>query len=91
MGIIVYGGFEAENIGVEKVLLKTQKLPPATPNLRIVQISDIHFSNINSVRLARKIVDKIKLLNPHIIVSTGDFIDRGLKEKGGGRGSFPEY
>ena len=46
-----------------------------------MQISDIHFSNINSVRLARKIVDKINGLNPHIIVSTGDFIDRGLKEK----------
>ena len=83
MGIIIYGVFEAENIGVEKVLFKTQKLPSEIHNLRIVQISDIHFSTINSVRLARKIVDKIKALNPHMIVSTGDFIDRGLKEKGG--------
>ena len=83
MGIIICGVFEAENIGIEKVLLKTQKLPPETRNLSVVQISDIHFSTINSVRLARKIVDKIKALNPHMIVSTGDFIDRGLKEKGG--------
>ena len=81
VGIIVYGGFEADKIGVEKVLLKTQKLPLEIRSLRIVQISDTHFSNINSVRLARKIVDKINGLNPHIIVSTGDFIDRGLKEK----------
>jgi len=82
VGIIFHGGFEAENIGVEKILFETQKLPPEIRSLRIVQISDTHFSNINSVRLARKIVDKINGLNPHIIVSTGDFIDRGLKEKG---------
>ena len=81
-GIIFYGVFEAENIEVEKILFKTQKLPPQIHNLRIVQISDIHFSNINSVRLAKKITDQIKALNPHILVSTGDFIDRGLKEKG---------
>ncbi|MDY7037173.1 MAG: metallophosphoesterase, partial [Thermodesulfobacteriota bacterium] len=81
VGIIIYGTFEASRIKVEKLVLKTEKLPSKIRTLRIAQVSDIHFSAINSDRMARKIVDKIKLLNPDILVTTGDFIDRGLKDK----------
>lgn len=81
IGIIIYGFFEAENIRVKTVALKTEKLPPAINSLKVLQISDIHFSAINSVRLARKIVDIIKDINPDILVSTGDLIERGLLEK----------
>ena len=81
LGIIIYGRFEAENIRVETVILKTEKLPPQISSLRIVQISDIHFSTINGVGLARKIVDKIKGLNPDILVSTGDFTDGEMTEE----------
>jgi len=80
MGIITYGSFEASKIGVKTVILKTEKLPPTISRIRIVQISDIHFSATNGVRLAQKIVDIIKGLDPEILVSTGDFIDRGLNE-----------
>jgi predicted MPP superfamily phosphohydrolase len=81
MGIIIYGSFEAKNFKAETVSLKTRKLPPGVNNLRIVQISDIHFSVINGVSLARKIVERIDGLDPDIIVSTGDLTDRGLNEK----------
>jgi predicted MPP superfamily phosphohydrolase len=80
-GIITYGRIEAGSIKIETVSLKTEKLPPEMNSLRIVQISDIHFSTVNGFGLARKIVDKIKSLNPDILVSTGDLIDRGLKDK----------
>ena len=81
VGIISYGFFEAENIKVKEVVLETEKLPSAINSLKVLQISDIHFSAINSVRLARKIVDIIKDINPDILVSTGDLIERGLFEK----------
>ncbi|MBL7211535.1 MAG: metallophosphoesterase [Desulfobacteraceae bacterium] len=80
--IITYGMFEAQNIRTKTVVLKTKKLPPDINGLRIVQISDIHFSATNSTRLARKIVKIIKDLNPDILVSTGDLIDRDLYDKG---------
>lgn len=80
--IITYGMFEAGNIRTKTVVLKTKKLPPDINGLRIVQISDIHFSATNSMRLARKIVKIIKDLNPDILVSTGDLIDRDLYDKG---------
>ncbi len=81
VGIISYGFFEAENIKVKEVVLETEKLPSAINSLKVLQISDIHFSAINSVRLARKIVDIINGLNPELLVSTGDLIERGLLEK----------
>jgi predicted MPP superfamily phosphohydrolase len=81
LGIIIYGSFEAKDLKAETVSLKTSKLPPGVNELRIVQISDIHFSVINGVSLARKIVERIDRLNPDIIVSTGDLTDRGLNEK----------
>ena len=81
LGIIIYGSFEAKDIKAEILTLKTEKLPPGVKSLRIVQISDIHFSVINGVSLARKIVEKIDGLDPDILVSTGDLTDRGLNEK----------
>jgi predicted MPP superfamily phosphohydrolase len=83
MGIITYGSFEAKNIKLETLTLKTKKLPPEVKTLRIVQISDIHFSLINGLRLARKIVERIDGLAPDILISTGDLTDRGLNEKNG--------
>ncbi len=80
VAIIIYGSFEAKNLKVEKLTLKTEKLPPGVKSLRIVQISDIHFSTINGVRLARKIVKRIESLDPDVLVSTGDLTDRGLNE-----------
>jgi len=81
IGIIIYGFFEAGNIKVKEVVIETEKLPSAINSLKVLQISDIHFSAINSVRLARKIVDIISGLNPDLLVSTGDLIERGLLEK----------
>ena len=80
-GILIYGRFEAENIAVERIELKTAKLPPQVSSLRIVQITDIHFSMLNGVKLAQKIGNIIKGLHPDILVSTGDLIDRGLEDK----------
>ncbi|UCB50570.1 MAG: metallophosphoesterase [Deltaproteobacteria bacterium] len=83
MGIIIYGSFEAKNIKIETLTLKTNKLPPEVKSLRIVQISDIHFSLINGPGLARKIVERIDALAPDILISTGDLTDRGLNETNG--------
>ena len=80
-GILIYGTFEAENIAVERIELRTAKLPPQVSNLRIVQITDIHFSTLNGVKFAQKVGRIIKGLHPDILVSTGDLIDRGLVDK----------
>ena len=80
--IVVYGIFEANRIRVERVVLRTDKLPRDVNSLRIAQISDVHFSPIVGERMARKIVKAIEKIRPDILVSTGDLIDDGLREKG---------
>ncbi|MBN2062347.1 MAG: metallophosphoesterase [Deltaproteobacteria bacterium] len=79
--IVCYGSFEARDIRVERIVLETDKLPHDVERLVIVQISDTHFSSINSVGLAEKIARIVNGLNPDILLSTGDIIERGMKEK----------
>ena len=80
-GITVYGWFEANHMRVERMTLKTAKLPTQVSTLRIVHISDTHFSPTNGLRLAKKITGIIEDLQPDILVSSGDLIDRGFQSK----------
>jgi len=78
---IIYGVFETTNIKTEFVELRTDKLPPHIENLRIVQISDVHFSTTTGTSFAEKITEKLKQLKPDILISTGDFLDRGIEQR----------
>jgi len=80
-GIVIYGIFEARNVAVERLEIKTEKLPAHVSRFRVVQISDIHFSAVNNSRLAEKIAGMITGLSPDLLVSSGDLIDRGLQKK----------
>jgi len=80
--INIYGVYEAWNIKTRKITLTTGKLPEGIEKLRIVQISDIHFSQINGVGLANRITDIVMALKPDLLVSTGDLIDDGLRDPG---------
>lgn len=77
--IMVYGYHEAHDIRTEVVELQTDKLPPRHRGLIIVQLSDIHFSPIISVETARKICRITRRARPDLIVSTGDLLDRGIR------------
>jgi predicted MPP superfamily phosphohydrolase len=79
--INIYGWFESGDIRVERIGLRTSKLPPLISSLRIVQISDIHFSTTNGLELARKVTKTVRELKPDILVSSGDLIDSGLNHK----------
>jgi predicted MPP superfamily phosphohydrolase len=79
--INLYGLFEAWNLKTKEITIKTAKLPEGIEKLRIVQISDIHFSQINGVSLANRITNIVMDLNPDLLVSTGDLIDDGLQDR----------
>jgi len=80
LSIVTYGYIDAKNIKVEQVEISTDKLKKGEV-WRIVQISDVHFSAVNGEALAKKIVEKVNAEKPNIIVSTGDLIDRGMRNK----------
>lgn len=73
--ISVYGYFEADNIRVKKIEIKTEKLPRQIESIKIVQISDLHLGIMGGGKRLRKVIDLVKKINPDIIVSTGDLVD----------------
>jgi len=82
----IYGYFEALDIRTERVTIKTSKIPEEVGRLTIVQISDAHIGLIVGEQRLRGILEKVKLANPDILVSTGDLVDGqidGLSEFAG--------
>lgn len=71
----IYGYFEAKDIRTEHLTIVTSKLPNNISRLRIVQISDVHLGLIVRDARLRRIIDKVKLAEPDILVSTGDLVD----------------
>ncbi len=86
--IHLYGLYEAWAIKTERITIPTLKLPDSMERLRVVQISDIHFSRTNGVGLAERITEIVSGLEPDILVSTGDLIDDGLREQERVKGLF---
>jgi predicted MPP superfamily phosphohydrolase len=79
--VMFYGMVEADRLKIETLTFKTEKLPESVDRLRIVAISDTHFNFFTSTNQAEKIVLAIKRLNPHILVSLGDFLDKKVKDE----------
>lgn len=70
-----YGYFEAGNIRVEHLTIKTSKIPAEHNSLKIVQISDIHIGLIVREKRLKEIIEKVNSESPDILVSTGDLVD----------------
>ncbi|HPB82607.1 MAG TPA: metallophosphoesterase [Spirochaetota bacterium] len=78
ISLLGYGFYEARHIRIERITVETPKLPAGIDRVRIVQLSDIHFSPMISVGAAKKIRALVEHERPDIIVSTGDFLDRAI-------------
>jgi predicted MPP superfamily phosphohydrolase len=78
LGITTYGYFEAKNITIENITIKSAKIPEASGKIRIVQISDVHIGLIVRNERLQRIVEEVKKLEPDIVVSTGDLVDGQL-------------
>lgn len=69
------------NFKIEQVSVKIPGLNKNLEGLIIVQISDIHLPGFyrNKKELTRA-MEKIKSLNPDILINSGDFVDNGWRE-----------
>jgi hypothetical protein len=80
LAVNVYGYFEARSIRVEKIVIKTAKLPPGTQRLRIAQISDVHLGLLVRQERVARILRKVEAEDPDILVSTGDLVDGDMQK-----------
>jgi len=76
------GGYSLYNASripvVTEVTVPLKKLSEEMSGFTIVQVSDVHLGDLVSPSWFEKTVEKINSLNPHLIVFTGDLIDRGI-------------
>jgi len=73
----IYGScIELRWVAVEQVSLTLPRLPRQFSGLRIVQLSDFHYSKWLGDGYYRGIVARVNQMQPDLIVLTGDFITR---------------
>ena len=78
-----YSFFEASRIRTEHVRVPTEKLPAATPRIRVVQISDVHLGFLVRHRKAAAIAEAVRRAGPDLFVATGDLVDARLDRLAG--------
>jgi uncharacterized protein len=71
----LYGLFEARSIRVERVTLRSPKLPKGAAGVRIVLISDVHLGIMVGKAGLKRILDTVAALNPDLLLCTGDLVD----------------
>ncbi|MDD2181362.1 MAG: metallophosphoesterase [Bacilli bacterium] len=64
---------------VNEIKITNNSLPDNFHGFKIIHISDIHYGRTVDVKKIKKIVDKINLLKPDIVLLTGDLLDRSIK------------
>jgi hypothetical protein len=70
-----YGYHEAGQIRVERLEIRSEKIPRAFGPIRIVQISDVHIGVLVRGERLERLFRAIREAGPDLLVSTGDLVD----------------
>jgi hypothetical protein len=77
----MYGFWEASRIRTVVYELRSDKLLPAMPRFRIVQISDLHLGMLENRWRLERILLEVEKACPDLVVSTGDLTDVHLQDR----------
>ena len=75
IAITVYGYFEAKKLCIERLTVRTSKLPDGVEKIRIAQISDLHLGVLVKDKILNRVIEIIDDEKPDLVVSTGDLVD----------------
>lgn len=77
-GLALYAGeISRHELSVEEHTVHLARLPDAFRGMRIVQISDFHFTEYTEPFFMRDVVRQVNRLRPDMVVLTGDFVSYG--------------
>lgn len=76
-----YALYEARTIRTEHITVTTAKLPPSSPGIRLVQISDVHLGLLFRESRLESLLKTVREAHPDILVSTGDLVDGRLSRE----------
>jgi len=60
---------------VTDVNVPIRELPPSWENRTVIQLSDVHLGQVQTVDYAEKLVQRVNALNPYVVLITGDLFD----------------
>ena len=66
-------------LDVKESKIVNEKLPESFRGLKILHLSDVHYGKTIDKSKLKKVVERINLINPDIVVFTGDLIDKDTK------------
>ncbi|MEH7460426.1 metallophosphoesterase [Bacillus sp. JJ1127] len=73
MGVSTFSYVQNNLLSVSKISITSSKIPSNFKGFKIVQLSDLHSKKFGENQ--EVLIEKVKSLNPEIIVITGDLID----------------
>jgi len=73
--VSAYGFVSALRPRIERITIDTPKLPGGDRPLRIALISDVHLGALIGARRLRAILDRVRELDPDVLISAGDLVD----------------
>lgn len=76
--VLIYGTWSARSINVVQYDIDIKKDSNKFQDLKVVMVSDIHLGNIMDNDRLTKMIDKINILEPDIVLLAGDIIDNKL-------------
>ena len=77
--IIVYARYVGTmGFKTKEYTLYSKDIPDGFDGIKIVHFSDLHYNRALSIKKIKNIVDEINLINPDIVVFTGDLIDKDV-------------
>jgi predicted MPP superfamily phosphohydrolase len=70
-----YGLLNANWLRVTRVSVPLPSLPPAWHGREVVLMSDLHLGNVRGAGFTRRVVNKVKSLQPYAVFACGDVFD----------------
>lgn len=77
--IVVYARYGGTKGLITKEYTLEVKIEDSFNGIKIVHFSDLHYLRLMNKETTKKIINEINLLNPDIVVFTGDLIDKDYK------------
>jgi predicted MPP superfamily phosphohydrolase len=79
VGLPLYAGeISRHEISVRRLTITLPRLPETFRGLKIAQVSDFHYAEYTEPYFIRQVIERVNLLKPDVVVSTGDYITNGF-------------
>lgn len=69
---------ETKLFKINEHIIVSSKIPKSFYGVKVVHISDIHYKVTTSYKDLKKIINKINLIKPDIVIFTGDLFDKSI-------------